>query len=140
MIGKILIAHDGSDGAEAAFDAALELASRFGAVLEMISVEERSIHDGETIDEVRGEIEEKDSYFEQLAAQSKRRAALSGVDLRTSIVSGHEVKAIVDFARERGFDLLVIGYMGHSRIYQHLWGGTSQNLARMAPCSVLVVK
>ena len=58
MIGKILIAHDGSDGAEAAFDAALELASRFGAVLEMISVEERSIHDGETIDEVRGEIEE----------------------------------------------------------------------------------
>lgn len=140
MIEKILIAHDGSDGAQAAFDAALELASRFGAALEMISVEERSIHDGETIDEVSDGIEEKNTYFEQLAAQSKRRAALSGVDLRTSVVRGHEVKAIVDFARERGFDLLVIGYMGHSRIYEHLWGGTSQNLARMAPCSVLVVK
>ncbi len=140
MIEKILIAHDGSDGAQAAFDAALDIASRFGAALEMISVEERSIHDGETIDEVSDEIEEKNTYFEQLAAQSKRRAALSGVDLRTSIVSGHEVKAIVDFARERGFDLLVIGYMGHSRIYEHLWGGTSQNLTRMAPCSVLVVK
>ena len=140
MIEKILIAHDGSDGAQAAFDAALELASRFGAALEMISVEERSIHDGETIDEVSDEIEEKNTYLEQLAAQSKRRASLSGVDLRTSIVSGHEVKAIVDFARERGFDLLVIGYMGHSRIYEHLWGGTSQNLTRMAPCSVLVVK
>jgi len=140
MIEKILIAHDGSDGAQAAFDAALELASRFGAALEMISVEERSTHDGETIDAVSDEIEEKNTYFEQLAAQSKRRAARSGVDLRTSIVRGHEVKAIVDFARERGFDLLVIGYMGHSRIFEHLWGGTSQNLARMAPCSVLVVK
>ena len=140
MIEKILIAHDGSDGAQAAFDAALELASRFGAALEMISVEERSLHDGETIDEVSDESEEKNTYFEQLAAQSKRRAAQSGVDLGTSIVSGHEVKAIVDFARERGFDLLVVGYMGHSRIYEHLWGGTSQNLTRMAPCSVLVVK
>jgi nucleotide-binding universal stress UspA family protein len=55
-------------------------------------------------------------------------------------VAGHEVKSIVDFARQGGFDLLVIGYTGHSRIYDHLWGGTSQNLARMAPCSVLVVK
>jgi nucleotide-binding universal stress UspA family protein len=69
MIEKILIAHDGSDGAQAAFDAALELASRLGAALEMISVEERSIHDGETIDEVSDDIEEKNTYFEQLAAQ-----------------------------------------------------------------------
>jgi nucleotide-binding universal stress UspA family protein len=106
----------------------------------MISVEERSIHDGETIDEVSDEIEGQNSYFEELAAQCKRRAALRGIDLRTTVVRGHEVKAVVEFARERSFDLLVIGYTGHSRIYEHLWGGTSQNLTRMAPCSVLVVK
>jgi nucleotide-binding universal stress UspA family protein len=140
MIQKILIAHDGSDGAQAAFDAALALAGRLRATLDMISVEERSIHDGETIDEVSDEIEGANTYFEQLTAQCKRSAALGGVDLRTSIVRGHEVKAIVDFARAKGFDLLVIGYTGHSRIYEHLWGGTSQNLTRMAPCSVLVVK
>jgi nucleotide-binding universal stress UspA family protein len=50
------------------------------------------------------------------------------------------VKAIVDFAAQGEFDLLVVGFTGHSAIYEHLWGGTSQNLARMAHCSVLVVK
>jgi nucleotide-binding universal stress UspA family protein len=140
MIEKILIAHDGSEGAQNAFDTALELAKRLGASLDMVSVEERAVHDGETIDEVSDEIEEENTYFEQLASQCKRRAALKEVQLRTSVVRGHVVKAVVDFARERGFDLLVIGYTGHSRIYEHLWGGTSQNLARMAPCSVLVVK
>jgi nucleotide-binding universal stress UspA family protein len=140
MIEKILIAHDGSEGAQNAFDTALELAKRLGASLDMVSVEERAIHDGETIDEVSDEIEEENSYFEQLSSQCKRRAALKEVELRTSVVRGHVVKAVVDFAKEKGSDLLVIGYTGHSRIYEHLWGGTSQSLARMAPCSVLVVK
>ena len=60
--------------------------------------------------------------------------------LECSIVPGHEVKAIVDFAAQGGFDLLVVGFTGHSAAYEHLWGGTSHNLTRMAPCSVLVVK
>ena len=54
MIEKILIAHDGSEGAQRAFDAALELAKSLRASLDMISVEEYSIHDGKTIDEVSG--------------------------------------------------------------------------------------
>jgi nucleotide-binding universal stress UspA family protein len=140
MIEKILIAHDGSEGAQKAFDKALDLAEALGASLDMISVEERMIHDGETIDEVSAEIEEENTYFEELTAECKRRAALHGIDLRTAVVRGHEVKAVVEFAREKGFDLLVIGYTGHSRIYEHLWGGTSQNLTRLAPSSVLVVK
>jgi nucleotide-binding universal stress UspA family protein len=50
------------------------------------------------------------------------------------------VETIVQFLNDRGFDLLVIGFMGHSRVFDHIWSGTSQNLARLAPCSVLVVK
>lgn len=140
MIERILIAHDGSDGAFKAFDAAVELASRLGAKLHMVSVEEDLPRYAETIDEVAEQKEREDGYFAQLAAQCRQRAALSRVELGTSVVAGHEVKAIIEFARDGGFDLLVIGYTGHSRIYDHLWGGTSQNLTRMAPCSVLVVR
>jgi nucleotide-binding universal stress UspA family protein len=67
----------------------------------------------------------------QLVAQAKRRAALHNVVIETSIVAGHEVKSIMDFDTAGDFDLLVIGYHVHSRVYEHLWGGTSQNLARM---------
>jgi nucleotide-binding universal stress UspA family protein len=141
MFEKILVAHDGSDGAQTAFDAAVELASRLQASLHMISVEEDLPRYAETtmgeIDEVK---EAEDTYFGQLAAQAKRRAALHSVPLEYSIVSGHEVKAIIDFATQGGFDLLVVGFKGHSAAYEHLWGGTSHNLTRMARCSVLVVK
>jgi len=137
---RILVAHDGSDGAQKAFDVAVELASELKAKLHMISVEENIPRYAETMVEIDEEKNAEDSYFGQLAAQATRWAALHNVALETSIVPGHEVKAIVDFAAQGGFDLLVIGFHGHSRIYEHLWGGTSQNLARIAPCSVLIVK
>jgi nucleotide-binding universal stress UspA family protein len=53
---------------------------------------------------------------------------------------GHEVETVINFAKERQADLLVIGFMGHSKIFGRIWGSTSQNLARLAPCTVLVVK
>jgi nucleotide-binding universal stress UspA family protein len=141
MFERILVAHDGSDGAQKAFDAAVELASRLRANLHMISVEEDLPRYAETtmmeVDEVK---EAEDTYFGQLAAQAKRRAALHSVSLECSIIPGHEVKTIVDFAIQGGFDLLVVGFRGHSAAYEHLWGGTSHNLTRMAHCSVLVVK
>jgi nucleotide-binding universal stress UspA family protein len=140
MLNRILIAHDGSDGAQAAFDTAVELAARLKATLHMVSVEEDLPQYAQTVGDVAEQKEDQDSYFGQLAAQCRRRAALSEVDLRSSIIAGHEVKAIVDFVREGSYDLLVIGYTGHSRIFDHLWGGTSQNLTRAVQCSVLVVK
>lgn len=140
MLDKILIAHDGSDGAQKAFDAAVDLAARVKATLHMVSVEEDLPQYAQTIGEVAEQKEEQDSYFGQLAAQCRRRAALCGVDLESSVITGHEVKAIVDFVRDGHYDLLVIGYTGHSRIFDHLWGGTSQNLTRAAPCSVLIAK
>ena len=140
MFEKILVAHDGSDGAQKAFDAAVELACQLKTGLHMISVEAGLPRYAETMVEMDEEKEAEDSYFGQLAAQSRRRAAVHNVSLQTTILAGHEVKSIVDFVAEGGFDLLVVGFHGHSRIYEHLWGGTSHNITRMAHCSVLVVK
>ena len=139
MFKRILVAHDGSDGAQRAFDAAVELAADLKATLHMISVEEDLPRHAEMMmDEVNEVKEPEDSYFGQLGAQAKRRAGLQGVNLETTVVTGHEVKAIVEAAREGLYDLLVVGFTGHS--FAHFWGGTSQNLTRLVGCSVLVVK
>jgi nucleotide-binding universal stress UspA family protein len=140
MYRRILVANDGSDGALKALDTAIELAAALDARLHMISVEEDLPKHAETIDEIEEEKEEEDSYFGKVAAQARVRAAARNVELQCTVVSGHAVKSIADFARENGFDLLVAGFMGHSRLYDRIWGGTSQNLTRLAPCSVLVVK
>ena len=140
MFQRILVANDGSDGALKAFDAAVELAAALNASLHMISVREDLPKYAETIGEIEEEAEGARTYFQSLVQHAARRSALKGVALESTIVSGHEAKAIVDFARAGRYDLLVVGYVGHSKLYEHLWGGTSQNIARLAPCPVLVVK
>jgi nucleotide-binding universal stress UspA family protein len=55
-------------------------------------------------------------------------------------IVGHEVKTIVEFIKERGFDLLVIGFMGHSKPHDRVMGSTCQGLVRLAGCAALVVK
>ncbi|PIW89068.1 MAG: universal stress protein, partial [Nitrospirae bacterium CG_4_8_14_3_um_filter_44_28] len=56
------------------------------------------------------------------------------------VIAGHEVETIVNYAKEGEFDLLVIGFMGHSKIFGRVWGSTSQNITKLAPCTVVVVK
>ena len=140
MIERILIAHDGSDSARKAFDFAVELTARVGARLQMICVEEEIPRHAEVIDEFREEKDRADSYFGQLAEQCRARARLRSVDLETAILPGHAVKVIGGFVQENAIDLLVIGFTGHSRVYEHLWGGTAHNLTSTVRCNVLVVK
>jgi nucleotide-binding universal stress UspA family protein len=140
MFGQILIAHDGSDSARKAFDTAVQLAATLGAHLRMICVEEEIPRHAEVIDELREEKDRADSYFGQLAEQCRTLAAIDSVDIATVIVPGHAVKVIGDFVRENAIDLLVIGFTGHSRIYEHIWGGTAHNLTGTVRCNVLVVK
>jgi nucleotide-binding universal stress UspA family protein len=50
------------------------------------------------------------------------------------------VKAIADFVRQNDFDDLVVGYVGHSQLYDALVGSTAERLVRVAPCTAVVVK
>jgi nucleotide-binding universal stress UspA family protein len=140
MFDRILIAHDGSDIARKAFDVAVEITAMLGAHLRMICVEEDIPRHAEVIDEFREEKDRADSYFAQLAGHCRARAALHSVDLETVILPGHAVRVIGDFVQENAIDLLVIGFTGHSRIYEHIWGGTAHNLSSTVRCNVLVVK
>jgi nucleotide-binding universal stress UspA family protein len=62
------------------------------------------------------------------------------VKLETHVVIGHAVPSIVEFVEKGEFDLLIIGYMGHSALYNRLIGSTTDRLVELAPCQVLVVK
>ena len=140
MFSKILVALDGSDGSRKALTAAIAMAQRFGAELQSISIKERPSHFAETVGEVMEEGEEFDKYLAKVTAEATTRAKEAGLKMSCTVLSGHEVETIIRFCREGHFDLLVIGFMGHSRVFGRIWGGTSQNLTKTSPCSVLVVK
>jgi nucleotide-binding universal stress UspA family protein/CBS-domain-containing membrane protein len=140
MFSRILIAFDGSDGAKAALSMAVSLARRRGTHLCSISVREHVPHYPATIDEVAAEKEELDAHFQALAKEARDYAAADSVHLETIVREGHEVRDIVEFAREGRFDLLVLGSRGHSRIFDWVVGSTSSSIASRARCSVLVVR
>jgi nucleotide-binding universal stress UspA family protein len=139
MYSKILVANDGSPGGLKALDAAIELARQVFAELHMITVEELPRFPA-SIDEVAEEKDEANHRFASVVATAKARASAAGVKIETHLVPGHVAETIVRLVKDRGFNLLVVGFMGHSQLYERIIGGTTDRLVRLAPCAVLVVK
>ena len=139
MYGKILVANDGSDGAARALATAIRMAQRLKAKLDMICVEEMPRMPA-TIDEVIEERLEESHRFEQVIARAAVEAKASRVRIETHVVAGHVVPKIIEFIERGGYDLLIVGFMGHSALYNRLIGSTTDRLVELAPCHVLVVK
>ena len=139
MYRKILIASDGSDGARKALSTAIELSKRLGAELNMVSVEELPRF-ASSVDEIVEDKQDQNQRFARVIREARRAAEVEGIRLSARVVAGHAVPTIVELVEREGFDLLVIGFMGHSAIYNRLIGSTTDRLVELAPCPVLVVK
>ena len=140
MFNKILVANDGSEGARKALKTAIDLTKRYNAELHSISVEEGVPHYAATIGEVEEFRKEANHYFMKINNESIEEAKKEGIALHIKVQAGHEVETIVHYAKEGKFDLLIIGFMGHSKIFGRVWGSTSQNITKLSPCTVIVVK
>jgi len=139
-ISNILIALDGSAGANKAIAVSINIAKRFGADLHASSIEEDLPHCAiGLIRESRTEQEES-RYFQRIVEEARQAAHKEGVTMHPHILPGHEVETIIRFVREPAIDVLAIGFTGHSNVMGQIWGSTSQSLTQQAPCHVLVVK
>jgi nucleotide-binding universal stress UspA family protein len=139
MYSRILIANDGSPGAEKALASAILLARRFKAELHMICVAELPSLPV-TVDEVIEEKREANHRIEKIVTGARTRARAQRVSLQVHLAAGHAVPRIVELVESGRFDLLVIGFMGHSALYNRLIGSTTDRVVELAPCPVLVVK
>lgn len=136
---RILVAIDGSAGAEHALGTAIELARLTGARLSALAVEGPLPAYAATVGEVDEVKREKDAFFGRLAADAKRRAAEAGVELEVDVRPGHAAELIVRCAAEMGADLVVVGHKGHF-LRDHLLGSTADRVAHNAHCPVMIVK
>jgi nucleotide-binding universal stress UspA family protein len=135
----IVIANDGSEGGFRALDLACDLAKAHRAKLHMISVEEMP-NIPSSIDEVIETKTEENHKFHGVLAQAHKIAKKKRVKLVAEIVAGHAVASVVAYVKAKKADLLVVGFMGHSALYERIIGGTADRLVRLAGCSVLVTK
>jgi nucleotide-binding universal stress UspA family protein len=136
---RIAVANDGSEGGRKAFALACDLARAHRAALYMISVEVLPDFPA-TIDEIAEAKEAENHKFHDVLESAQKIAKKKGVKLEAEVVAGHAAASIVERVKRLKADLLVVGFMGHSALYERIIGGTADRLVRLAPCPVLVVK
>jgi nucleotide-binding universal stress UspA family protein len=56
------------------------------------------------------------------------------------VTTGSAGTALIDVAKERKADLVVVGTIGRTGLRRALLGSVAETVARGAPCSVLVVR
>jgi len=139
MLRKILVGLDGSKGSFKALEKGLLLAALAKTEIHTVSVEKLQQSRG-PICEVDAVQDAAQTKFRETIARAQEMAELCGVRLKSHVFVGHEVMTIVEFLKKNQYDLLVTGSMGHSAVYSRIMGGTCQNLVRLAPCTILVVK
>ena len=63
-----------------------------------------------------------------------------GVTVTGESLHGNIAEQIISYAREHGFDLIVVGTKGHGVLEELLMGSVTRNLISLAHIPVLVVK
>jgi nucleotide-binding universal stress UspA family protein len=137
MFKTIIWATDGSEAAERALPAALDLTAQVNGILLVVHADERL---GGRASGVPVIADEEDVEAE-LAAKVKELVE-SGVDASFRVVRGtakDPADLIADAAKEASADLIVVGTRGHGRVAGMLLGSITQRLLHVAPCPVLAV-
>jgi len=140
MFKRILLAYDGSQGADRALAAGLDLAKMHGAELWALGVQERLPRFSGTIDEVQEEKQYSNQRYGKLLNAARAKAQEAGLELKTILRPGHPAQTIVEVAREGKFDLVLVGHSGLSGVWAAFLGTTAEKVSRHAPCSVLIVR
>ncbi len=140
MFQKILLAYDGSAGANRALEAALELARLHQGKIWALAVEENLPHITATVGEFQDTKEQANDEFRKLLQEAHSKAEKAGVELKTILRAGHPAQTILGVAQEGEFDVILVGHSGLSGVWAAFLGTTAEKVSRHAPCSVLIVR
>jgi len=89
-----------------------------------------------------GEIlESMEQYGKELLNTAKIKAEAMGIKIDTDVTSGYTVaNTIVEYARDGGYDLIVMGTRGRSGVQRVLLGSVAFGVITYANCAVLIVR
>ena len=138
MYRKILVGYDGSKAGRKAFDAALDLATKDGAELYVLTVSQPP-DIGDDV-ETEAVIESSGRYHRGLLAELRPEVAKKGVKAHYEVAIGHPAEQIIFHADKHGADVIVVGDRGRSKFVRLLLGSVSKQVVQYAGRAVLVVR
>jgi nucleotide-binding universal stress UspA family protein len=141
---RILVATDGSDGADRAVDYAAHLAKENGAELLIVNV----ISDAFPGDLFARITEVQQSWLKELFASESAKILTKARDRAWHVGSrtveldsriGDIAQTVLEIARDKGVEAIVVGKCGGGRLAGLLLGSISQKLVSLAPLPVIVI-
>lgn len=145
-VKKILIPVDFSDTSRKAFYIGLKMAKMFDADTYVLHVNEplNTFDSGfEAVEDTAGKVQRLEDGVKRRINELFEKGGIDQVDRRrvfTEIQGGKPHVVIVQFAKDKGIDLIVMGTHGHTGLKAALIGSQSERVVRRAPCHVFVVK
>lgn len=147
MYSKILVPYDGSSGAERALMQAAELAKLCDSQLIVVTVYRHHSMLEASLSMVRGSLEPGGNLDETMrqaardaADYAKSHARDAGVEKVSAFIkAGPPARTIVQMAKEKQCDLIVLGSRGLGATEGYLLGSVSHKVTGLAHCPVLVV-
>jgi nucleotide-binding universal stress UspA family protein len=126
---KILVGVDGSEQSKKALTEAIKIAEKFGAEITVVSVfypaPTPSAHE----------------FSHKILEDAKAVLEYEKVKYKlVSVTDSNPSKAIIDMARDRKFDLIVVGSRGAGATHSLLLGSHCNRIACESPVNVLIVK
>ncbi len=137
-IKKILVPLDGSKNSMRGLDEAIYIARQCQATVTgiyIIPIYPRNLADAIMPYQIHLTKEAK-----KYMSTAKTRAAQKGILFKSKIVYGSPSSEIIDLAKDKKFDLIVIGSRGHGGIKEVFLGSVASAVVHKSKVPVLVVK
>lgn len=152
VLKNILVALDGSSHAKNALTFALDLAEKYDANIEVLSVfhnihlpivvDPMSSMDAFSTEIVLECMKAQKAQYEELLSQTTMQINKEHPQLKVTatLKEGRPADKIIETAKEGDHDIIVMGNRGLGGIKQLFLGSVSDRVADEAPCPVLIVK
>ncbi len=144
---KILVAIDGSPYSDKAAEEAVRMAagnrsqfkSKVFALLVVPNAQSSSYSDFVPVKPLT-ETEQWEDLRKRIFYIVEKSAAEYDVPLEMIVEAGEPAEKLVEFAKQEGIDVIVIGSSGKGFLERRLKGSVSRRVAELAPCSVYLVR
>ena len=147
MIKDILVASDDSDSSKRALDFAIDLATKYGSALHLIHViTEIQLPEGlrgmEEVQKIEGQRSDVLRFAaRKVLTEADERAKKQGVkDVHYALEEGDAPTQIINYAKEHGVDLIVMGTRGLGPLKGMLLGSVSRKVCNLADVNCLTIR
>ncbi|MDE1872379.1 MAG: universal stress protein [Thaumarchaeota archaeon] len=138
MFSNILVAVDGSESANKAFQRAIYLAQKCNSKLDLVNVIQCEVGgDSANTFEIIEDLKDKAM---KMLEEYRIEAAKNNISMQMTIMQGDPAKTIIELAKAKSYDLIIMGTRGRSSFQELLIGSVSQKVMHHADCPVMVVR